>query len=122
MAGVLSGQLPLPVSGYAALRTSGGKRARVLDAPAPGVYTVTVRAFNVPSSAQPFALVISGAVNRAPDPVTATAVTDTQISVSWSAVPGALKYFVFQSTAGGPFNFSIYRNARISAITSAVFS
>jgi fibronectin type 3 domain-containing protein len=69
------------------------------------VYTVTVRAFNVPSSAQPFALVISGGLNRAPDTVTATAVTDTKISVSWSAVPGAFKYFVFQSTAGGPFNF-----------------
>jgi fibronectin type 3 domain-containing protein len=77
----------------------------LLDAPAPGVYTITVRAFNVPSSAQPFALVISGGLNRAPDTVTATPVTDTQISVSWSAVPGAVKYFVFQSTAGGPFNF-----------------
>src|SRR5262249_13264362 len=85
--------------------TTGGSAARsstieqvLLGAPAPGVYTITVRAFNVPSSAQPFALVISGAVNRAPDTVTATAVTDTQISVSWSAVPGAFKYFVFQST------------------------
>lgn len=41
-------------------------------APAAGTYTVTVRAFNVPSAAQPFALVISGDVsqggggNRAP--------------------------------------------------------
>ena len=32
-----------------------------LDAPAAGSYTITVRAFNVPSSAQPFALVASGA-------------------------------------------------------------
>jgi hypothetical protein len=32
-------------------------------APAAGSYTITVRAFNVPSSAQPFALVVSGAVN-----------------------------------------------------------
>ncbi|HZJ66961.1 MAG TPA: PKD domain-containing protein [Kofleriaceae bacterium] len=37
-----------------------------LAAPAPGTYTITVRAFNVPSSAQPFALVISGGVDRAP--------------------------------------------------------
>ena len=59
----------------------------------------------MPSSAQPFALVISGGLNRAPDTVTATAVTDTQISVSWTAVPGAAKYFVFQSAAGGPFDF-----------------
>ncbi|HEX3765559.1 MAG TPA: S8 family serine peptidase [Kofleriaceae bacterium] len=77
----------------------------LLAAPAPGIYTITVRAFNVPSSAQPFALVISGGINRAPDTVTATAVSDTQISVSWTSVPGAVKYFVFQSTAGGPFNF-----------------
>ncbi len=77
----------------------------LLAAPAPGVYTITVRAFNVPSSAQPFALVITGGINRAPDTVTATAVTDTQIAVSWTPVPGAFKYFVFQSAAGGPFNF-----------------
>lgn len=41
----------------------------------------------------------------APDTVTATAVTDTEISVSWTHAPNAFKYFVFQSTAGGPFNF-----------------
>ncbi|HEX3757812.1 MAG TPA: S8 family serine peptidase [Kofleriaceae bacterium] len=33
-----------------------------INAPAAGSYTVTVRAFNVPSSAQPFALVASGAL------------------------------------------------------------
>jgi hypothetical protein len=33
-----------------------------LNAPAAGTYTITVRAFNVPSSAQPFALVVSGAL------------------------------------------------------------
>jgi hypothetical protein len=77
----------------------------LLAAPAPGVYTITVRAFNVPSSAQSFALVVSGGINRAPDTVTATAVSNTRISVSWTSVPGAFKYFVFQSTAGGAFNF-----------------
>lgn len=41
----------------------------------------------------------------APDTVTATAVTDTKIAVSWTTVPGAFKYYVFQSAAGGPFNF-----------------
>ncbi|HET7501668.1 MAG TPA: LamG-like jellyroll fold domain-containing protein [Kofleriaceae bacterium] len=40
-----------------------------------------------------------------PVTVTATAQSDTQILVSWSAVPGAFKYFVEQSTAGGPFVF-----------------
>ena len=34
-----------------------------LAAPAAGAYTITVRAFNLPSSAQPFALVASGAIN-----------------------------------------------------------
>jgi fibronectin type 3 domain-containing protein len=48
---------------------------------------------------------IRGAINGAPDTVTATAVTDTKIAVSWTTVPGAFKYYVFQSTAGGPFNF-----------------
>lgn len=38
----------------------------ILAAPGAGTYVVTVRAFNVPSSAQPFALVISGGVNRTP--------------------------------------------------------
>jgi hypothetical protein len=38
----------------------------LLAAPDSGTYTITVRAFNVPSSAQPFSLVVSGGVNRAP--------------------------------------------------------
>jgi titin len=41
-----------------------------------------------------------------PPTVTATAVSDTHITVSWTAVPGAFKYFVFQSEAGGPFVFA----------------
>jgi len=36
-----------------------------INAPVAGKYTVTVRAFNVPSSAQPFALVVSGALGAA---------------------------------------------------------
>src|ERR1044071_2771606 len=40
----------------------------------------------------------------APTGVTATVVSDTKITVSWNAVPGAVKYFVTQSVAGGPFN------------------
>jgi hypothetical protein len=35
-----------------------------INAPAAGTYTITVRAFNVPSSAQPFALVVSGGVTH----------------------------------------------------------
>jgi fibronectin type 3 domain-containing protein len=79
----------------------------LLAAPAPGLYRITVRAFNVPSSAQPFALVISGGIRRtpgAPETVAATPRTDTKIAVSWAAVPEASQYLVFQSAAGGPFN------------------
>jgi hypothetical protein len=38
----------------------------ILTAPETGTYVISVRAFNVPSSAQAFALVISGGVNRKP--------------------------------------------------------
>lgn len=40
-----------------------------------------------------------------PTTVTATAVSDTRIQVSWSPVPGAFKYYVERSDAGGPFAF-----------------
>jgi hypothetical protein len=57
-------------TGGAADRRNNVEQVR-LNAPAAGTYTVTVRANNVPSSAQPFALVVSGGVavaggNRAP--------------------------------------------------------
>lgn len=43
----------------------------------------------------------------APTNVTATAVSDTQISVSWNAVPGAFKYFVFDKrSADASFVFA----------------
>jgi large repetitive protein len=41
-----------------------------------------------------------------PTGVTATALTDTRISVTWNPVPGAFKYFIFQSRAGAPFAFA----------------
>jgi fibronectin type 3 domain-containing protein len=42
-----------------------------------------------------------------PPTVTATPVTDTQIAVSWTAVPDAFKYFIFQQTNGsGDFVFA----------------
>jgi Subtilase family/PKD domain len=79
----LNNDLDLEVSGpsgtflgnvfTAAQSTTGGTADRrnnveqvILAAPEPGTYTITVRAFNVPSSAQTFALVVSGGVNRAP--------------------------------------------------------
>jgi hypothetical protein len=75
----------------------------LLAAPAPGLYQITVRAFNVPSSAQPFALVISGGIERepsAPDPVIATAIADTKILLQWQPSSGAVKYLVDQAAAG----------------------
>jgi subtilase family protein/concanavalin A-like lectin/glucanase superfamily protein/fibronectin type III domain protein len=77
----------------------------LLAAPAPGLYHITVRAFNVPSSAQPFALVISGAIQRspaAPETVIATAIADTRILVQWQPSSGAVKYLVDQAAAGDP--------------------
>lgn len=38
----------------------------LLAAPTPGLYTVTVRSFNVPNGTQPFALVATGDLNQAP--------------------------------------------------------
>jgi len=49
------------VTGGTADRRNNVEQVTLL-APAAGTYTVTVRAFNVPSSAQPFALVVSGGV------------------------------------------------------------
>jgi hypothetical protein len=75
-----------------------------LNAPAAGTYTVTVRAFNVPSSAQPFALVASGGVGTGNAPqvvfsddfetdkgwVVNPAATDTATTGRWErAVPQA---------------------------------
>jgi hypothetical protein len=75
-----------------------------INAPAAGSYTITVRAFNVPSSAQPFALVASGAVSTGNAPqvvfsddfetdkgwVVNSAGTDTATTGRWErAVPQA---------------------------------
>jgi len=75
-----------------------------LNAPAAGSYTITVRAFNVPSSAQPFALVASGAIGTGNAPqvvfsddfetdkgwVVNPAATDTATTGRWErAVPQA---------------------------------
>jgi fibronectin type 3 domain-containing protein len=40
-----------------------------------------------------------------PTNVTATAVSQTRINLSWDAVPSASKYYVYQSTGGGAFIF-----------------
>ena len=76
----------------------------LLAAPAPGIYTVTVRAFNVPSSAQPFALVVSGGITGAavqpPSAPLVTALSDSRILVQWQPAASAVRYFVYQAAPG----------------------
>jgi hypothetical protein len=61
-----------------------------LNAPVAGSYTITVRAFNVPSSAQRFALVVSGAVNTGGGGGAQTVFSDDfEIDRGWTANPAA---------------------------------
>ncbi len=86
----------------------------LIAAPAAGTYTVTVRAFNVPSGAQPFALVVTGGVtpggggNQAPvadagpdeaGVVGAPIELDGGLSRDPDGAPGALA-FAWTQTAG----------------------
>jgi hypothetical protein len=64
----------------------------LLAAPAAGVYTVTVRSFNVPNGAQPFALVVTGnaVAGGTPPPPPVTVFSDTfETSLGWTVNPGA---------------------------------
>jgi hypothetical protein len=60
-----------------------------INAPAAGAYTITVRAFNVPSSAQPFALVASGAINTGGGGGTTVFSDNFETDKGWTANPGA---------------------------------
>lgn len=53
---------------------------------------------SAPASATTFA-------TTAPTNVTATAVSNSEIDLSWTPFPTAFKVFVFESVAGGPFTF-----------------
>ncbi|HEX7839987.1 MAG TPA: S8 family serine peptidase [Kofleriaceae bacterium] len=81
-----------------------------LNAPASGSYTITVRAFNVPSSAQPFALVVSGAVNTGGGGGAQTVFSDDfETDRGWTANPagtdtattGRWERAIPQTTASG---------------------
>jgi hypothetical protein len=64
----------------------------LLAAPAAGVYTVTVRSFNVPNGAQPFALIVTGnaVAGGTPPPPPVTVFSDTfETSLGWTVNPGA---------------------------------
>jgi hypothetical protein len=80
-----------------------------VTSPTSGMWTITVRGYNVPgngqpgTTAQPFALVISGVscTMAAPASASATPNGDNRIDVSWAAVGGAAEYHVYRSTTSG---------------------
>ncbi|HZN56168.1 MAG TPA: S8 family serine peptidase, partial [Candidatus Polarisedimenticolaceae bacterium] len=79
----------------------------VFDAPAAGRWIVRVRGIDVPFGPQPFALVVRGALTDCPAPAPPPAPTlgapaDNQVSVSWSSVPGAVRYTVYRSFGSCP--------------------
>ena len=83
----------------------------VFPNPAPGPWAVRVRGLDIAWGAQPFALVVRGALTdcvapAAPSAPALTTPADHQVQVSWSAVPGATVYDVYRSLgacAGGPW-------------------
>jgi hypothetical protein len=83
----------------------------VFDTPTEGRWVVRVVGVDVPWGPQPFALVVRGALSEcsAPQPPEAPNLAtpaDGQVSVSWSAAPGALVYNVYRSFGtcpGGPW-------------------
>jgi len=64
----------------------------LLAAPAAGVYTVTVRSFNVPSGPQPFALVVTGNAvegGTPPDPPVTVYFDNFETATGWAVNPSA---------------------------------
>jgi hypothetical protein len=62
----------------------------LLNSPATGVYTVAVKAFNIPNGAQPFALVVAGDATEGgtPPPPPVTVFSDTfETSTGWTVNP-----------------------------------
>ncbi len=79
------------------LSTTGGASDRrntveqvLLNSPATGVYTVSVKAFNVPNGSQPFALVVTGDATQGgtPPPTPVTVFNDTfETNLGWTVNP-----------------------------------
>jgi hypothetical protein len=67
------------------------------------VRSVVGRLFSNPSTE---VVVTTNPPPAAPANATAMVVAPDRIQVQWTAVPDAVKYFVFMSTAGGPFVFA----------------
>jgi hypothetical protein len=80
-----------------------------VTSPASGMWTITVRGYNIPgngrpgTTAQPYALVISGVgcTMTAPASASATSNGDNRVDVSWAGVGGAVEYRVYRSTTSG---------------------
>jgi hypothetical protein len=74
--------------------TAGGSADRrntleqvLINAPAAGTYTLTVRSFTVPNGPQPFALVLTGDATEASTPVTVVFEDDFETAKGWTANP-----------------------------------
>jgi hypothetical protein len=117
------------VTGGTADRRNNVEQVTLL-APAAGTYTITVRAFNVPSSAQPFALVVSGGVstaaggNRAPianagPDATGTIGTAVTLDGSGSSDPDGNPLTFAWSQTGGPAVTLSTPNAAVAHFTPA---
>lgn len=102
-----------------------------ISAPSAGTYTVTVTATAVPgngvagTTAQPYALVISGVVTPPCTPPAVPAPTATpgpsvnQITIDWSAIAGASGYYVYRSDGACPGGtFSLVQTINSGATVS----
>jgi len=96
-----------------------------LNAPAAGTYTITVRAFNVPSSAQAFALVVSGGLTTGTPPqvvfsddfetdrgwIVNPAGTDTATTGQWARANPA------GTNSGGPKQLDVTTSGSFNLVT-----
>jgi hypothetical protein len=69
------------------------------------VITVSTDGSESAPSAPPVSATTLAVAPGAPTNVVATAVSSSQIDLSWTAFATATKYFVFESQAGSPFAF-----------------
>ena len=99
-------------TGGTADRRNGVEQVLLLS-PTPGLYTVTVRSFNVPNGPQPFALVVTGDITACTPPATPAGVTaaaegSNAVRIDWDPVGGATAYNAYRfngACPGGAFSF-----------------
>jgi Subtilase family len=99
-----------------------------LNAPIAGTYTITVRAFNVPSSAQAFALVVSGNLNPGAPP-TVVFSDDFETDRGWTVNPAATDTATTGQWAranpqgtnsGGPKQLDVTTSGSFNLVTGAL--